>query len=128
MNNIGVDETSKMTEKVSGIHVFDDSNTASSEKTHEHVHSNTTECTNSFYMNDSGAESPTTSKPTTTIVQVDHTKEFQECMKSYDIGVNTIALAIAFHKCTCYFQLVIARNSVNNYQQYICKQHSECSF
>ena len=52
-----------MTEEVSGIRVFNDSNTASSEKTHEPVHSNTTECTNLIYMNDSGARSPTTSNP-----------------------------------------------------------------
>ena len=47
-----------------------------------------------------------TSKPTTTVVHVDHTEEFQECMNSYEVGngvhsFETIALAIAFYECSC---------------------------
>ena len=71
-------------------------------------------------MSKNGGESPAISNATTTILNVDHTQEFQECMHLYDVGkgvhlFDTIALAIAFHECSCNVQLVITKTSANNY-------------
>ena len=78
-------------------------------------------------------ESELVSRTTTKIVNLDHTKEFQECMDSYEIGnrvhsFDLIALAIAFYECTCNVCLVVTKSSAQIYWQYSCKQHLGCSF
>ena len=68
-------------------------------------------------------ESELVSKTTTKIMNLNHMKEFQECMDCYKIGnevhsFDTIALAIAFYECTCNIHLVVIKSSAHNYQQY----------
>ena len=63
------------------------------------------------------------------MVNLDHTKAFQECMDSYGIhnGVasfDTIELAVAFCELTCNTHLIVTKSSGSNYQQ----QHEGCNF
>ena len=73
------------------------------------------------------------SKTTAKIVNLDHSKEFQECMDSYEIGnwvhlFDMIDLGIAFYKCTCNVCLVVTKSSGHNYWQYSCKSHLGYTF
>ena len=69
-------------------------------------------------------------------MNLDYTREFQECMDTYEIGIGVhsfdmihmIALAIAFYECTCNIHLAVTKSSAHNYWQYSCKQHSGCNF
>ena len=84
-------------------------------------------------LKDMAMESELVSKTTTKFVNLDHMKEFQECMDSHKIGfgvhsLDMIAMAIAFYECTCNIHLVVTKSSAHNYQQYSCKQHSGCNF
>ena len=63
-------------------------------------------------------------------VNFDHSKEFQECMDTYEIskGVESfekIALAIAFYESSYNIHLTVMKSSALHYWQYSCKQHSE---
>ena len=54
------------------------------------------------------------------IVNMDHTKAFQECMDTYGIlnrvhAFDIVALAIAFYESTCNTWLVIVKSSASNY-------------
>ena len=65
-------------------------------------------------------------------VNFEHSKEFQECMDTYEIskGVDSfekIALAIAFYESSYYIHLNVMKSSANHYQQYSCKQHLGCT-
>ena len=67
-------------------------------------------------------ESKLVSTTTMEMVNLDHMKEFQECMDRYGIhnGVasfGTIVLAIPFYELTCNICLVVTKSSANNYQQ-----------
>ena len=66
-------------------------------------------------------------------VNVDHSRELQECMDTYEISnrvesFETIALAIAFYESSYNVHLTVTKSSANHYQQYSCKQHSGCNF
>ena len=68
-------------------------------------------------------ESELVSKSTTKIVNLNHMKEFQECMNSYKNGngvhsFNMIALAIVFYECTCNIHLIVTKSSEHNYEQF----------
>ena len=57
-------------------------------------------------------ESEIASRTATKMVNLNHTKEFQECMDTYKIGngvhsFDMIALTIAFYKSTCNIHLVV---------------------
>ena len=78
-------------------------------------------------------ESELVSRTTAKMVNLDHTKEFQECIDTYEIGngvhsFNMIALAIAFYESTCNICLVVTKSSAHNYQQHSSKQHLGCNF
>ena len=82
---------------------------------------------------DTVIESELVSRTTTKIVNLNHTKEFPECMNSYKIGIGVhsfdmIGLAIAFYECSCNVHLIVTKSSALNYWQYTCKQHSGCTF
>ena len=84
-------------------------------------------------LTDTAMESELVSRTTTEIVNLDHVKEFQECMDTYEIsnGVHSfdmIALAIEFYKSTCNIHLVVMKDSAHNCQQYSCKQCLGCNF
>ena len=66
-------------------------------------------------------------------VNFDHSKEFQECMDTYEIskGVDSfekIAFAPAFYESSYDIHLTVTKSSANLYWQYSCKQHSGCNF
>ena len=78
-------------------------------------------------------ESEIVSRTAFKMVNLNHTKEFQECMDTIKIGngvhsFDMIALAIVFYKSTCIICLVVTKSSAHYYQQYSCKQHLGCNF
>ena len=82
---------------------------------------------------DTVIESTLASRTTAKVANLNHTREFQECMNSYKVGngvhsFNMIALAIAFYECSCNVCLVVTKSSAQTYWQYTCKQHSGCTF
>ena len=59
-------------------------------------------------------------------VNFDHSKEFQECMDTYEISKRVdsfekIALAIAFYEESYDICLAVMKSSANHYWQYSCK-------
>ena len=64
-----------------------------------------TELNVSTQQSDSAVESMPASKTTAKLANLNHTKKFQECMNSYEVGdgihsYDTIALPIAFYECS----------------------------
>ena len=115
------------------IHVFNNEHNISVQQNEEDGHPKAMEVSVPKQATCTAMESQQVSTTTTKMVNLDHTKEFQECMDSYGIinGVasfDTIELAIAFCKLTCNICLVVTKNSANSYWQYSCKQHVICNF
>ena len=115
------------------FHVFNDNDNNTVQQNEEDGHPKVMEVAVVKEPTHTAMESKLVSTTTMEMVNLDHTKEFQECMDSYAIcnGVasfNTIALAIAFYELTCNIHLVVTKSSENNYQQYSCKQHLGCNF
>ena len=66
-------------------------------------------------------------------VNFNHSKEFPECMNTYEVskGVDSfekIALAIGFYESSYDICLSVTKSSANQYQQHSCKQHEGCNF
>ena len=128
-NRFGIGEQLSVSQDVNNVHVFNDNNKMTSNENKKQEHPKMMDVPVANQQKDMAMESELVSKTTTKIVNLDHTKEFQECMDSYEIGngvhsFDMIALAIAFYECTC---LVVTKSSAHNYRQYSCKQHSGCN-
>ena len=105
MNSIGVDEQMNVSHHPNDIHLFNNNNKMNSRELDEQVHSKVTEVNVTTQENDTVAESMLASKTTAKAVNLNHMKEFQECMNSYEVGngvhsFDMIALAIAFYECS----------------------------
>ena len=132
-NRFGIGEQLSVSQDVNNNHVLNDNNKSTSKENEKQEHPKMMEVPVANQQMDMPMESELVSKTTTKIVNLNHTKEFQECMDIYEIanGVhsfNTIALAIAFYECTCNIHLVVTKSLAHNYQQYSCKQHLGCNF
>ena len=82
----------------------------------EQVHPKMTEAKVTTQQKDTVVESTQASRTTAKVVNLDHTKEFQECMSSNKVGngihpFDMIALAIAFYECNCNVCLVVTKSS-----------------
>ena len=132
-NGFGIGEQLPVSQDVNNIHVFNDNNKSTSKESKEEVHPKMMEVSVAYQQMNMTMESECVSKTTTKIVNLDHMKEFQECMDTNEIGngvhpFDTTALAIAFYKSTCSIHLVVMKSSAHNYQECSCKQHLGCNF
>ena len=115
------------------IHVFSDEPNITVQQSEDEGHPKVMEVAVPKQPTLTTMESKLVSTSSMEMVNLDHTKEFQECMGSYGIcnGVassDTIPLAIAFYKSTCNICFVVTKISAKNYLQYSCKQHVGCNF
>ena len=133
MNIFGITQQLHASPDVINIHVFNDNDNNTVQENGEERHPKVMEIAVAKHPTHTEKESKLVSRTTTKIVNLDHMKEFQECMDSYEIsnGVDSfdpIVLAIAFYKSTRNICLVVTKSSANNYWQYSCKQHLRCNF
>ena len=132
-NKFGIGEQLPVSQDVNNIHVFNDNNKSTSKENEEQEHPKMMEVPVASQQTDTAMESELVSKSTTRTVNLDHMKELQECMDSYNIGngvhsFDMIALTIGSYECTCNICLVVTKSSAHNYWQYSSKQHSGCNF
>ena len=115
-NRFGISEQVPVSQDVNNIHVFNDNDKSTSQENKEEEHPKVMEISVANQLTDTAMESELVSRTTTEMVNLDHTKEFQECMDIYEIGngehlFNMIALAIAFYKSIRKICLVVTTSS-----------------
>ena len=132
-NRIGTGQQLTVSQDVNNIHVFNDNNKMTSNENKKHEHPKMMKVPVANQLKDTAMEFKLVLKITTKIANLDHMKEFQECMDSYKIGngvhsFDMIALAIAFYEFTGSIHLVVTKSSAHNYWQSSCKRHLGCNF
>ena len=93
----GVGEQLNVSQDLKNIHVFNDNTKMTSDENNEQEHPKMMEVQVGTQQKNPATKSKTTSKTTTKIVNLNHTKEFQECMDSYKIGNGYIHLTQLLH-------------------------------
>ena len=132
-NRVGVGEQLNVSQDLNNFHVFKDDNKMTSNENNEQEPPKMMEVRVGNQQKDAVIESELVPRTTTKMVNLNHMKEFQECVDSYEIGngvhlFDMIVLAIAFYESTCNVHLIVTKSSAHDYQQYSCKQHSESNF
>ena len=118
--------------EVIDIHVFNDNDNNTVQEYEEEGHPKVMEVAAAKQPTHIAMELKLVSRTTMEMVNLDHMKEFQECMDSYKIhnGVDsydTIVLATVFYESTCTICLVVTKISANNYWQYVHPRHQPCN-
>ena len=125
--------SNEQTTLVDNIHVFNDNNKYIELDNDNKQLSQVLETVVTKQQTNTAMDSEVSSTNQSKTVNFNHSKEFQECMDTYEIsnGVvsfERIALAIALYESSYNIHLAVMKSSANNYQQYSCKQHSGCNF
>ena len=91
-NIFGISEQLPVSQDANNIHVFNDNNKSTSQENKEEEHPRVTEISITNQLTHTAMKSELVSRTATKMVNLDHTKEFQECMDTYKLAMGYIHL------------------------------------